>query len=77
MGLGSFPAGVDVHVNFPGYIANPIVQLTSSIKSIANKDYEERLRLDRKDEFGELRKRFNSMAAKMDEYEHSNLHKYF
>ncbi|HWA32816.1 MAG TPA: histidine kinase dimerization/phospho-acceptor domain-containing protein, partial [Cyclobacteriaceae bacterium] len=60
-------------VNFPGYIANPIVALTNSIKSIANKDYEERLRFDRKDEFGELAEAFNTMAAKMDEYEHSNL----
>lgn len=60
-------------VNFPGYIANPIVALTGSIKSIANKDYEERLRFDRKDEFGELAEAFNTMAAKMDEYEHSNL----
>lgn len=60
-------------VNFPGYIANPIAQLTSSIKSIANKDYEERLHFDRKDEFGELAEAFNQMAEKLDEYEHSNL----
>jgi NtrC-family two-component system sensor histidine kinase KinB len=60
-------------VNFPGYIANPITALTNSIKSIANKDYEERLNFDRKDEFGELAEAFNQMAEKMDEYEHSNL----
>lgn len=60
-------------VNFPGYIANPISQLTSSIKSIANKNYEERLHFDRKDEFGELAEAFNQMAEKLDEYEHSNL----
>lgn len=62
-------------VNFPGYVANPIAQLTSSIKSIANKDYEERLRFDRKDEFDELAQAFNLMAEKLDEYEHSNLAK--
>ncbi len=62
-------------VNFPGYVANPIAQLTSSIKSIANKQYEERLRFDRKDEFGELAEAFNQMAEKLDEYEHSNLAK--
>lgn len=60
-------------VNFPGYIANPIVQLTSSIKSIADKNYEERLHFDRDDEFEELAQAFNQMAEKLDEYEHSNL----
>ncbi|HEY5824014.1 MAG TPA: histidine kinase dimerization/phospho-acceptor domain-containing protein, partial [Cyclobacteriaceae bacterium] len=60
-------------VNFPGYIANPIVQLTASIKSIANKDYEERLRFNRTDEFGELAEAFNLMAEKLDEYDHSKL----
>ncbi|MBT1698837.1 cell wall metabolism sensor histidine kinase WalK [Fulvivirgaceae bacterium PWU4] len=62
-------------INFPGYIANPIMQLTRSIKSIANKDYEERLHFDRKDEFEELAEAFNQMAEKLDEYEHSNLAK--
>lgn len=62
-------------VNFPGYIANPIAALTNSIKSIAKKNYEERLHFDRKDEFGELAEAFNQMAEKMDEYEHSNLAK--
>jgi len=62
-------------INFPGYIANPIVQLTNSIKSIARKNYEERLHFDRKDEFEELAEAFNQMAEKLDEYEHSNLAK--
>lgn len=62
-------------VNFPGYIANPITQLTNSIKSIANKNYEERLQFDRNDEFEELAEAFNQMAEKLDEYEHSNLAK--
>lgn len=62
-------------VNFPGYVADPIVQLTSSIKAIANKDYEERLHFSRKDEFEELAVAFNQMAEKLDEYEHSNLAK--
>ncbi len=62
-------------VNFPGYVANPIALLTNSIKSIANKDYEERLRFNRTDEFGELAEAFNLMAEKLDEYDHSNLAK--
>jgi signal transduction histidine kinase/HAMP domain-containing protein len=60
-------------VNFPGYIANPIVQLTNSIKLIADKNYEERLHFNRDDEFEELAQAFNQMAEKLDEYEHSNL----
>lgn len=60
-------------LNFPGYVANPIMQLTNSIKAIAKKDYEERLHFDRKDEFEELARAFNQMAEKLDEYEHSNL----
>ncbi len=62
-------------VSFPGYIANPIIQLTESIKLIANRKYEERLHFDRNDEFRELADAFNLMAEKLDEYEHSNLAK--
>jgi len=62
-------------LNFPGYVANPIVRLTNSIKLIANKNYEERLHFNRRDEFGELAEAFNQMAEKLDEYEHSNLAK--
>jgi NtrC-family two-component system sensor histidine kinase KinB len=60
-------------VNFPGYIANPIMALTNSIKSISNKEYEERLQFNRNDEFGELAEAFNLMAEKLDEYQHSSL----
>jgi signal transduction histidine kinase len=62
-------------INFPGYIAGPITQLTRSIQSIANKDYEERLHFDRNDEFETLGTAFNQMVEKLDEYEHSNLAK--
>ena len=62
-------------VNFPAYIADPIAQLTKSIKLIAGKNYEERLSFERQDEFEELAEAFNQMAEKLDEYEHSNLAK--
>ena len=58
---------------FSGGIAN--CSLTEGIKAIANKNYSERIHLNRKDEFGELANAFNSMAEKLDEYEHSNLSK--
>ncbi|PSR53798.1 PAS domain-containing sensor histidine kinase [Adhaeribacter arboris] len=60
-------------INFPGYIANPIRELSESIKQIANRNYEQRLHFAANDEFGELADAFNQMARKLDEYEHSNL----
>lgn len=62
-------------LNFPGYIANPIKELTGGIKQIANKNYSQRINIDRGDEFGELAEAFNSMAKQLDEYENSNLAK--
>lgn len=59
--------------NFPGYIANPIKELTKGIKEIANKNYQQRLFFKSNDEFGELAEAFNVMAQKLDYYEHSNL----
>lgn len=60
-------------VNFPGYIANPIRELTLGIKEIANKNYGKRLVFPEKDEFGDLALAFNQMAGKLNEYESSNL----
>ncbi|MET3126508.1 PAS domain S-box-containing protein [Arcicella rosea] len=62
-------------VNFPSYIANPIKELTKGIQAITNKNYEQRLHFSSEDEFGELASAFNSMAEKLNEYEHSNLAK--
>ncbi len=59
--------------NFPGYIADPIARLTLGIKAIAGKNYDERIQLNRSDEFGEMATAFNSMAEELDKYEHSNL----
>ncbi len=59
--------------NFPGIIADPVTKLADGIKAIANKNYQKRIYLERKDEFGDLANAFNIMAEKLDEYEHSNL----
>jgi len=59
--------------NFPSLVASPIAKLTEGIKAIANKNYKERIHLNRKDEFGQLADAFNSMAEKLDQFEHSNL----
>ncbi|MBC7830205.1 MAG: HAMP domain-containing protein [Chitinophagaceae bacterium] len=61
--------------NFPGLIAGPIVKLTEGFRAIANKNYSERIHLNRKDEFGEMAEAFNNMAERLDEYEHSNISK--
>ncbi len=60
-------------INFPSVIAKPIRELTEGIKEIANKNYSKRIHLEQKDEFGTLADTFNTMAGKLDEYEHSNL----
>jgi two-component system, NtrC family, sensor histidine kinase KinB len=70
-----FLIGFTFMVNFPGLIANPISKLTEGIKAIADKNYSQRIHLQRNDEFGELAKAFNDMAEQLNEYEHSNLAK--
>ena len=60
-------------INFPSIVARPIRELTEGIEEIANKNYSKRIHLDQKDEFGALADTFNTMAGKLDEYEHSNL----
>jgi PAS domain S-box-containing protein len=61
--------------NLPGIISNPIQKLSDGIKAISDKNYSKRIVIQRQDEFGELAKSFNDMAARLDEYEHSNLSK--
>ncbi|HEY9260924.1 ATP-binding protein [Chitinophaga sp.] len=68
-----FLLGFTFVYNFPGYIANPIDALTEGIKGIANKQYSKRLYFTSGDEFGDLATAFNTMAQRLDEYEHSNL----
>jgi two-component system, NtrC family, sensor histidine kinase KinB len=62
-------------INLPNNIANPIKELTDSIKQIAAKNYNQRVNFQSHDEFGELAKSFNVMAEKLEEYNNSNLYK--
>jgi PAS domain S-box-containing protein len=62
-------------VNLPSNIANPIKELSKSIKLIANKQYSERVHFEHHNEFGELALSFNAMAEKLQEYNNSNLAK--
>lgn len=59
--------------NFPSVISSPVQKLRDGIREIANKNYDKRIYLEQKDEFGELADAFNTMAERLDEYENSNL----
>ncbi|WP_207535946.1 HAMP domain-containing sensor histidine kinase [Desertivirga arenae] len=67
--------GFSFMVNFPGYIANPLQELLAGIKAIANKQYNQQLKIYTDDELGELATAYNGMAQKLGEYESSNLAK--
>jgi PAS domain S-box-containing protein len=62
-------------VNLPGNIANPIRELTESIRQIANENYTERVHFGSRDEYGQLAQSFNTMAEKLEEYNSSSLAK--
>lgn len=60
-------------INMPSNIANPIKELTESIKQIAAKNYTKRVHFESHNEFGELAQSFNTMAQKLQEYSSSDL----
>ncbi len=62
-------------LNLPGDIANPIQELTQSIRKIAEKNYSQRIHFRSSSEFGGLADSFNTMAEKLEEYNNSNLAK--
>ncbi|WLD24644.1 ATP-binding protein [Flavobacterium dauae] len=62
-------------VNLPSNIANPIKELTDSIKEIAGQNYKKRVHFESHNEFGDLAKSFNTMAEKLEEYSESKLDK--
>jgi len=60
-------------IKFPAFITSPISELMDGIREVANKNYHKRLNFTVKDEFYELSQTFNQMAAKLFDYENSNL----
>ncbi|TDQ11266.1 ATP-binding protein [Pedobacter metabolipauper] len=62
-------------VNFPGFVANPLREFSEAIKEISRKNYKQRLEFNGTDEFAELAKEFNAMAALLNKWENSNLAK--
>lgn len=54
---------------FPSSIVGPIKELTEKIKSISERNYDQKLEIHTKDELGELANAFNAMAARLKLYD--------
>jgi NtrC-family two-component system sensor histidine kinase KinB len=70
-----FLVGFTFSFNFPAVLTNPINALTEGIQEISRKNYQHRIHLDRKDEFGQMAQSFNDMAERLEYFENSNLNK--
>lgn len=75
LGTVCFMIAFTLLFNLPQTIAEPIRQLTSSIRQIARRNYHERVHFKGSEEFNDLADSFNIMAEKLEEYESSNLSK--
>ena len=67
--------GVYFHFQFPGLDSRPRHATDQCIEGGVEKDYSQRIYLDRNDEFGKMAEAFNTMAKRLDYYENSNLAK--
>ncbi|MEO6837896.1 MAG: ATP-binding protein [Ginsengibacter sp.] len=70
-----FIIALSILFNLPGNVGNPIKELTTSIKEIADENYSQRVHFEKHNEFGELASAFNTMAEKLEEYKAGNLEK--
>lgn len=70
-----FLIGFTFAINFPSILTTPIQKLTEAIKEIGQKNYNHRIHIESKDEFGELANAFNEMAERLQYFESSNLNK--
>jgi signal transduction histidine kinase len=75
VGTICFLLAFTIFVNLPGSIADPIQELTGSIKEIASENYAQRVHFEKHNEFGELAAAFNTMAQKLEEYKAGNVEK--
>lgn len=67
--------GISFSYNFPSILTQPIRELTEGLQEISRKNYRHRLHLTRHDEFGQMAQSFNTMAERLEYFEHSNLNK--
>lgn len=70
-----FLVGFTFAYNFPTVLTGPVGVLTEGIQEISRKNYQYRIHLDRKDEFGEMAQAFNEMAERLEYFENSNLNR--
>lgn len=70
-----FIIAVTFAYNFPFIITNPIRKLTEGIQQIEQKNYRHRLHIEQNDEFGKMADAYNSMAARLEYFENSNLNR--
>jgi signal transduction histidine kinase len=70
-----FLVGFTFLFNFPYVLTSPINSLTEGLREISKKNYQFRMHLDRKDEFGQMAESFNDMAERLEYFENSNLNK--
>lgn len=62
-------------VGFPRIVAEPVEKLATAINRIKNGDYNARVEINSRDEFGELGLAFNEMSKRLAEYEKLNVSK--
>jgi len=63
--------------NFPGFIINPLNEVTDGMQEISQKNYDIRLDFKKSDEFVQLASAFNTMASGLSELETANLTRIF
>ncbi len=75
IGAVSCLLAIGLLVRYPNYIVHPINEFITRINKIADQNYDQRLEFETGDEFEELAEAFNAMAARLQQYETSNLAK--
>lgn len=75
VGSFTFLVLLSFSVNFPGIVTGPLNALLAGIREIGQKNYNQRLHFTQHDEFAEVAGAFNDMAARLNEWENSNLSK--
>jgi len=62
-------------VNFPGFILNPLRELTDGLDQVSRKNYDTRLKFNTSEEFTQLAGAFNTMIVNLGEQENADLTK--
>jgi PAS domain S-box-containing protein len=57
----------------PSLVINPILEFTKKVQAITEKKYSERINIPGSNELGKLANSFNKMAAKLEEYDKTNI----